>query len=238
MFVIKKQTLYNCIFAIALTLSCAFNFLPSIETKETVGPVTLNKTIIVDAGHGYPDGGASGDNGSLEQDLNLKVSKFLGSYLQKSGATVIYTREDENSIVDMEGKKIRQIKVDDLNARKTLMDESGADLFVSIHMNKFTDKKYSGAQTFYSSNSPKSRKLAEFIQKAIKDTVDPKNDREIKVAGENIFLLKNSKIPSVLVECGFLSNNVEEAKLMTEKYQDKVAFAIFSGIFNYFSNNK
>lgn len=233
MIVIRKQTLYNLIFAIALIFSFGLNFNPLLRTNETAAPLTLGKVVVIDPGHGSPDGGATGHSGTLEKDINLAIAKKLGSYLQQGGAHVIYTREDDNAVTDNLNAKIKEIKRADLSNRKNLKNNSGADLFISIHMNKFEQSKYKGAQVFYPGNSPESKKLAETIQQSITEFADNTNCREAKDSKNDIFILNDSKIPSVLVECGFLSNPEEEAKLMSQEYQSEIAYAIFGGISRY-----
>lgn len=237
MLIIKKQTVFNVIFTIALVFAFGLNFIPDAQTYTTAAPVTSGKIIVIDAGHGSPDGGAVSNSGTLEKDLNLKISKRLGSLLQQSGAYVIYTRSDDNSIADDLNAKIRDIKRSDMRNRKDIKNNSGADLFVSIHMNFFEDPQYSGAQVFYKGTCAQSKMLAESIQQYIKDFADNTNTREAKDSKNSIFILNDSNLPSVLVECGFLSNAAEESKLKTADYQDKIAFSIFSGISNYFTNN-
>lgn len=233
MIVIRKQTLYNLIFAIALIFSFGLNFNPLLRTNETAAPLTLGKVVVIDPGHGSPDGGATGHSGTLEKDINLAIAKKLGSYLQQGGAHVIYTREDDNAVTDNLNAKIKEIKRADLSNRKNLKNNSGADLFISIHMNKFEQSKYKGAQVFYPVNSPESKKLAETIQQSITEFADNTNYREAKDSKNDIFILNDSKIPSVLVECGFLSNPEEESKLMSQEYQSEIAYAIFGGISRY-----
>ncbi len=201
--------------------------------QEVVAVPGTGKRVVVDAGHGEPDGGAVGNHGVLEKDLNLAVARFLQGYLEQSGAEVILTRSDDNGIYDAKSQTIRQKKRTDLSNREKLIRESNADLFVSIHMNKFSDSKYSGPQVFYSANHQSSKTLAEAIQKEIIAIIKPPSERAIKQAGQEIYLLKKTEIPSVLVECGFLSNDREEKLLMDEDYQKKMAWAIYCGIAKY-----
>ncbi len=236
MFFLSKKQIFNIFFASALILSISVNFFPSAETKETAAPPISGKVIVLDAGHGSPDGGGVGISGVLEKDLNLKITKLVGNYLTQSGAKVIYTREDDNSIADDLTKKLREIKRSDLKNRKEIKNNSGADLFISIHMNKFDQPQYKGAQVFYQKGSEESKKLAENIQEKIKAFADAENSRVAKSSDKSIFLLNDSSITSALVECGFLSNPQEEKKLQSKRYQEEIAFAIFSGINEYISN--
>jgi len=192
------------------------------------------KTIIIDAGHGSPDGGAVGSSGVLEKDLNLSIAKKLQEFAEQGGFNVILTRSDDNGIYDISGN-IRSKKNSDLKNREKLIKNSKADAFVSIHMNKFPQSKYSGPQVFYSGNNEKSKDLAEYIQESVIEALTPVSKREIKKADGSIYLLKNAKLPAVLVECGFLSNEEEQRKLLDTAYQKQVAWAIYCGIIKYFN---
>ena len=193
-----------------------------------------NKIIVLDAGHGGIDPGAMNkDNTILEKDINLEITKKLRDLLESSGATVIMTREKDVSLYQEDGNKtIRQKYNENLKNRKKIIDESNADIFVSIHLNAFEQSKYSGAQTFYPKGKDDGKELAQFIQDELKRVVDKENNRKIKPR-DDIYLLKNTNMPSVLIECGFLSNEKESQLLADSKYQDKIAWAIYVGIQKY-----
>ena len=179
-------------------------------------PIT-SKTIIVDAGHGGIDPGAMTDNQSIkEKDVNLKIAKKVKELIEASGAAVILTRNDDTSLYTEEaGKTIRQKYNENLRNRKKIIDESSADMFVSIHLNKFQQSKYYGSQPFYPSGTEDDTKLATtYIQSELKRVVDKTNNREIKPRND-IYLIKDNQIPSTLIECGFLSND-KEAKLLND----------------------
>jgi len=238
LFILKKQSVYNCVFAIGLFLSCISVFAIVFNSGKSLtasGTSLSGKVIVIDAGHGSPDSGAVGFNGTLEKDLNLEIAQKTGEMLQKCGAIVIYTRETDATISDSTDDTIRNIKKNDMHKRVNIRDSSDADLFVSIHMNKFPDPKYKGAQVFYS-NTEESKKLANCIQVSFKDVVDETNNRNIKNAGSKIYILNGAKIPSVLIECGFISNPEEEKNLQTAQYQEKISYAICSGIIKFFTN--
>lgn len=209
----------------------------SSEEVIKLMPIT-NKTIIVDAGHGGIDPGAMTDDQSIkEKDVNLKITMKLKELLEASGAVVILTRNDDTSLyVEEEGKTIRQKYNENLKNRKKIIQESSADMFVSIHLNKFQQSKYYGAQTFYSYGKEDDKKLATYIQSELKRVVDNTNNREIKPRND-IYLLKENEIPSTLVECGFLSNDKEAKLLNDEEYQSSIAWAIYVGMQRYFSEN-
>lgn len=196
------------------------------------------RIIVIDAGHGLPDGGAVSENGTVEQGLNLDIAKRLQHMLEQSGAYVLMTRADENSVADNLDTKIREIKRSDLKFRKSLRDSSGCDAFISIHMNKFEQSKYKGAQVFYSKTQVNSKLLGNCLQNSLIEIADPDNKRVAKEADNSIFILKNSDTPSVIVECGFISNAEEEAKLNSEEYREKLAYSIYNGICSYFDQIK
>ena len=201
-------------------------------------PVT-NKVIILDAGHGGIDSGTlNSDKTILEKDINLAITHKIRELLESSGAHVILTREDDSSLYIEDGKKTtRQKYNENLKNRKNIIEKSNADMFISIHMNALTGEgasKYYGAQTFYPSGKEDSIKLSKQIQKELKRVVDETNNREVK-SRDDLYLLKDNDRPSVLIECGFLSND-KEAKLLTDvDYQKKIAWSIYVGIQNYFT---
>jgi len=194
-------------------------------------------TVIVDAGHGGEDPGKiSAFSEVNEKDLNLAIAKLLKEQLEMSGYQVIMTR-DVDKLVYKEGTtEIKSKRKQDLSKRKEIMDNSGADIVVSIHMNDFSQSKYYGAQVFYPPNSEKSQSLAVCIQKAIASELDPTNKREALLKSEPIVILRDSKTPTIIVECGFLSNQQEEQKLRSVDYQKKIAKTIKTGIDNYFTS--
>lgn len=209
----------------------------SSEDVIKLMPIT-NKTIIVDAGHGGIDPGAMTDDESIkEKDVNLKITMKLKELLEASGAMVILTRNDDTSLYkEEEGKTIRQKYNENLKNRKKIIKESSADMFVSIHLNKFEQSKYYGAQTFYPYGKDEDKQLATYIQAELKRVVDNTNNREIKPRND-LYLLKENEIPSTLIECGFLSNDKEAKLLNDEEYQNEIAWAIYVGIQRYFSEN-
>ena len=201
-------------------------------------PVT-NKVIILDAGHGGIDPGTLNDDKTIqEKDINLAITHKIRELLESSGAHVILTREDDSSLYVEDGKKtIRQKYNENLKNRKKIIEESNADMFISIHMNALTGQgasKYYGAQTFYPEGDTDGKALANCIQDELKRVVDNDNDRVIKPRND-LYLLKDCKIPSALIECGFLSNEKEAKLLNDEEYQEKIAWAIYAGIQNYFT---
>lgn len=192
------------------------------------------KIILVDPGHGGIDGGAVSKSGIMEKDINLKISLKLRDKLIKEGYKVIMTREEDKGLYEDEGR-IRKKKIEDLNNRCKIKEESNCDMFISIHLNAFPESKYYGAQVWYSRNRD-SQKLARIIQQNFKNDLDSSNNRQEKAALDSYKVLRNSDdIPSVLVECGFLSNVVEEEKLKSDEYQNKIAEVITKSIKSYYN---
>ena len=183
---------------------------------------TYTKCIVIDAGHGLPDGGATG-NGIVESDLNLAIAKKVEEELGARGYDVVMTREDENNIADMDKQgSISQTKSSDLNNRVKIINESGADFCISIHLNKYSQEKYWGWQTFYSESSEVGKTLAMNIQKEIGEQIDRNNNRQsLTITG--IKIVDKTSIPVVIVECGFISNVEEAGLLKNDEYQQNLA---------------
>lgn len=195
-------------------------------------PVT-NKVIILDAGHGTPDEGAESSSGTLEAPINLQITLKIQKLLESSGATVILTRSDDNSICEIDAETIREKKISDVHQRVKIGNNSSADVFVSIHLNKISESQYSGWQTFYKNSDENSKKLATSIQNSLNSTISNNYDR-IPHTISNVYIIKNVEIPITIVECGFLSNKEDEARLKTDEYQEKLAWGIYNGIMDYF----
>lgn len=190
-------------------------------------------TVIVDAGHGAPDGGAVGSMGTEEKDINLALAKKLEEVLLGKGFKVIMTRKTDDGIWDNEAASIREKKLSDMNKRMAIMKNSNADLFLSIHMNSFQDKTASGLRIFYDKEHPDFEELAVMIQDEISKITGAKT-YAVKTADTRLFLMKSSPLPSVLIECGFISNPDEEKKLKSDEYQAEIAWAIAESVENYY----
>lgn len=201
---------------------------PSVETAAENTDI-----IVIDAGHGAPDGGARGVNtGILEKDINLAISGKLSEKLRANGETVLETRTSDEGLYTSEDASLRDKKREDMKERVRLSKESGVSLFISIHQNHFTDPKYSGPQIFYQKGSEEGKRLAEEIRASFLSTIGPHCTRETKPTGD-LYILRQTKVPAVIIECGFLSNPEEEVLLMDEAYQNKLADAICLGIENF-----
>ncbi len=195
---------------------------------------TKNPTVIIDAGHGGFDGGASTDDGVSEKGINLNIALYLEEYLHFFGYNVVMTRETDISTESEGLTTIRSRKSSDLHNRMALMEKTDNAIFVSIHQNHFSSSKYKGAQVFYSPKlSEQSSLLAENIQENIVYYLQKDNTRQIKPIGTSVYLIYNAVKPAVLVECGFLSNPEDAGNLQNESYQRKIALCIALGILNY-----
>ncbi len=177
--------------------------------------------------------GAQAENGTTEAETNLKIALKLQNLLEQSGCTVILTRSDENAIYDIDAKTLKQKKISDIKNRVKIGNESSADIFVSIHLNKIPQQQYYGWQTFYNEKSAESQKLAKLIQENLNEAVQKENTRNASKI-ENIYIIKNVEIPTTIVECGFLSNPEERENLLNDSYQNRLAWGIYNGIIDYF----
>lgn len=204
-----------------------------IPVQTDVTPMNQRPVIILDAGHGGIDGGASSKDGTVEKNINLDITLTLRDMLQMHGYEVVLTRDTDISIHDSDATTIKQIKVSDIHNRLKIMESYPNCIFVSIHQNFYTESKYNGAQFFYSPNHPSSKVLADSFRLAFTSQLQPENQREIKPAGKEIYLMWHAKVPAVLAECGFLSNPEEASLLTTQEYRNKLAFNLMNGIFSY-----
>ncbi|TMW70074.1 N-acetylmuramoyl-L-alanine amidase CwlD [Alteribacter natronophilus] len=189
------------------------------------------KVVVLDPGHGGIDGGASSRAGDLEKDIALEITFILRDYLQEAGALVLMTREGDHDLAADGTKRIRARKVEDLKRRVDLINNSNADLFISLHLNAIPTPKWSGAQTFYNRSIEKSDVLAKQIQAEIMRNLENTN-RDARPIN-SVYLIQQSKIPGALVEVGFLSNPTEAELLKTKDYQQSVAASIYEGILRY-----
>lgn len=195
------------------------------------------QTIVLDAGHGGPDGGAVSKQGIIEKDINLAVALYLRDYLQQAGAIVVMTREVDRDLAEPDTKGYSKRKTEDLKKRVRFIEEQQAKMLVSIHMNSIPSPRWRGAQTFYYLNNGNSANLADLIQEELRRNLE-NTDRVAKQSDKPVYVLEALKIPAVLVEVGFLSNPEEAALLGDDKYQRKVAASIYQGILRYASGEK
>ncbi len=209
--------------------------LPRVEKANTAALSAGEVYVLVDAGHGGADGGATGVDGTAEKAVNLEVSRTLAALLRVMGVRTGMTREDDRSI-HTEGDSLREQKVSDMHNRLAMYEE--ATLVVSIHQNHFSEAKYNGTQVFCAPSHPQSQALGAAVRGAVCGLLQPDNTRELKTADDSVFLLSNTTVPAVLVECGFLSNPTECAKLAQTAYQKQMAFALMGGVLSFCQNTK
>ncbi|MGG7096770.1 N-acetylmuramoyl-L-alanine amidase [Clostridium sardiniense] len=192
-----------------------------LDSKESI----KDYKILIDPGHGDWDGGAKTKNGTIEKDINLQISLKLRDALKKEGYDVYMTREEDTSLSNK--------KKDDLQLRCDKKKETKCDMFISIHQNMFTSSSSKGTQVWYSSDE-KSKGLAESIQSAVKETLQPSNHRVAKDAKKSYKILRDGyEGANIIVECGFLSNHDDEKNLKDNSYQDKLVDSITKGINKY-----
>ncbi len=223
------------VIGICLALLLGIMIYLGLKTETVKNLPVSEKVLVLDAGHGGMDGGANLKDGTMEKNINLSITKYLKEYLEQSGAKVIMTREKDISLHENITDTIKNKKRADLLKRREIANTSGADAFISIHINYFEQEKYKGAQVFYETKNSQSIDLAKSIQDSMVNLLDKNNKRTIAKIADNKILYNDLKIPSVLVECGFLSNNDEAKLLKTKEYQQKVAYSIYLGIMDYFT---
>ena len=203
--------------------------------NSSVPAFTKNEdiSVVIDAGHGGEDAGAIASDGTYEKDLNLEISNLVKALCILNGMNVKMTRESDVLLYDYYGDLENykgQKKIYDLKNRVKIAHESPNAIFVSIHMNKFPESKYSGTQIYYSKNNDSSKDVASNLSKSIKKFLQPSNKRQIKPASSSIYVLDKIKNPAILIECGFLSNEMELENLKNEEYRASLALVIFQTI--------
>lgn len=221
----KKFMLGVCYFCVLLVVTSVLYW----STQVTVSSSPSQKfCVVIDAGHGGIDGGSQGSSGVFERDLNLSISNKLENLLKSVNVSVVQTRRTEEGLY---GVFASGFKKKDMSARKQIIKKANPNLVVSIHMNFFSDKSACGAQVFYKPQNSVSKNLAENMQELFKKNLP--NARKSASVGD-FFVLTCTNVPGILVECGYLSNREEEALLITNDYQNKVAYQIFCGIVGFF----
>lgn len=222
---VKKEQILIVIYLLVIVVGL-FSAVRS-ETVATFAMPVSKKVILIDPGHGGWDPGKVSGNTILEKDINLQIAQKLQTYLEQGGSYVIMTRIEDEALGSQ--------KSSDMTSRKHIANGSQADLFVSIHQNAYSSSSVSGAQVFYFENSEKSKLLAQCIQTEIKNFLGQKNKLDAK-SNSNYYVLKQTVLPAVIVECGFLTNPSDRHKLTQEEYQEKMAWSIYLGIIRYFEN--
>lgn len=227
--VFKKSTI---IIIIAILLSgaalglCAGALATSGADAATPG----ERVIVIDAGHGGIDAGVLGVNTRVkESDINLAIAKLLKGYFSEAGFTAVMTRSTNGGLY---GMPTNGFKTRDMQKRKQIIKDCNADMVISVHQNSYPLKSRRGGQTFYDKNSQTGKLLAESIQKSLNEMEECV--RKSNALTGDYFMLKCTESPSVIVECGFLTNGEDEKLLITPEYQKKIAYAIFKGAVSFY----
>jgi N-acetylmuramoyl-L-alanine amidase len=231
----QKLKLAGIIAALGILLFIVQYKIMDKDTWDSWNLPLSGKIIYIDPGHGGPDGGA-GDEKALEKDIALNVSLMIRDYLQEQGALVLMTREEDKDLAPEDMKGYSRRKVEDLHKRLKLVNESEADMFLSIHLNSIPSPRWSGAQTFYNPKYEENKALSKAIQKELTRNLE-NTTREAKGL-QSVYILKHAKKPGALVEIGFLSNAEERSNLLKEDYQEKVAASIYQGVLNYLTEKE
>lgn len=228
MIVIKKSSLV--IISVVLLTIITFCITFSAISRVGVGEASSSGVkVVLDAGHGGVDGGVSGVNTNVkESELNLIIVKKLEKYFKDAGITVVLTRSSDAGLY---GLATSNLKKKDMQKRKDIIENASPDLVISVHLNKFSSSSRRGAQVFYNKESSNGKILATSVQSSL-NTLN-KDLRQFSALSGDYYILKCSPYPSIIAECGFLSNPDDEALLITDEYQDKVAYAIFRGAIDY-----
>ena len=202
------------------------------QTTAAVSQEAKVRKVVVDAGHGGFDSGKVGINGALEKDINLEIAERLKTILEQQDIQVVMTREEDKGLYE---ETASNKKAQDLKKRCILINEGQADCAVSIHQNSYQSPEVKGAQVFYYKHSAEGKKLAQILQKSLKENLDTENKRQEK-EDSTYYMLLHTGAPTVIAECGFLSNPQEAALLNTAEYRQKVAEALCKGILEYFTS--
>ena len=228
MFVVKKSSLV----IISVVLLTVITFFITFSAISRVGIGEASSTgikVVLDAGHGGVDGGVSGVKTNVkESELNLKIVKKLEKFFKDAGVTVVLTRSSDAGLY---GLATSNLKKKDMQKRKEIIENASPDLVISVHLNRFSSSNRRGAQVFYNKDSSSSKLLATNIQSSL--NLLNKHTKEYSALAGDYYILKCSAYPSVIAECGFLSNPEDESLLITDEYQDSVAYAIFRGAIDY-----
>lgn len=224
-----------------LSAAAFFSFVSAVmfvgENSSVRASVTPVQTVVIDAGHGGVDSGAVSADGIMEKNINLDIALKLNDILTSYGIKTVMIRSADTDISDAGCESIREKKVSDIHNRFDIVNQTADSILVSIHQNFYEEPKYSGTQVFYSPNNDESRLLAECIQQSVVSSLQKENTRRVKASGDSIYLLYRAQRPSVMVECGFLSNPDEAKKLNDDEYRRQLALFIADGILNYLGGN-
>ena len=221
--VAKKKTVFIVMLIIIIA---ALSVGAGVLVASSVSPKTSYK-IVIDPGHGGVDKGVVGQGGTKESEFNLLMAKELKSFLNQAGFEVILTRENSDGLY---GDTSDNFKKRDMLARKNIIINNNPDMIISIHANKYPDRNRRGAQAFFDAHNDGGKVLASNIQCGLNALNTQYVERSFSALAGDYFMLKCSHVPSVLIECGFLSNNEDEKLLNSAEYRLELAFSIYSGV--------
>lgn len=219
----KQGRFLSCMYMLSLTLLTAFALHGLRAQAAVAGEAAIPRIIVLDAGHGGADGGASGPDGTRECDLNLAITLKTDAVLGLLGEKTLLLRSTDTDLSSSDAKSISQKKVSDIRRRVELTNSQPGAILVSIHCNTYSQEKYHGAQVFYTGGA---KEFGETMQLALKNGVDPTNARMAKAVSPDVYLMNHIKVPGILVECGFLTNQEELTNLKDPDYQTRLAVTI------------
>ncbi len=234
----KKQHLVPILTILLFLLLSSMIYLEGYMSFSVSGSIPKSyeqqPTVIIDAGHGGQDAGATGVDGIVEKDINLNISLKLRDMFEFFGFDVIMTRETDEGTHDADANTVSEKKKSDIINRYNLLEQTDNAIFISVHQNIFGSSSANGSQVWYAGGNENSSILAQSLQDSLKHHSQPENKREIKEAESNLYILSHTTKTAVMVECGFLSNQQEAHLLIDDEYQNKISFAILSGTLDYF----
>ena len=239
----KKRASFLGFIALFLIFIAVFSVFSSLskflhsEPRSTLEDAEF-PTVIIDAGHGGEDGGAVGVGGVLEKDINLNIARALYDSLSAKGISCVMTRTEDTLLYDRNADYEGRKKALDAKARLEIAAKYENAIFVSIHQNSYPVAKYSGFQVYYSKNIAESAIIARELENAVREKLQPENNRASKEAGSNIYLMQKLTCPAVLLECGFISNPEECKALSSEEYQQRLTEVLCDAIVGYINNKQ
>lgn len=230
----KSKLLFFEIVVLSVTLALIINVVGSfaIQVSSTT-PYYAEQVIVIDAGHGDFDPGKVASDGTREKDINLSIALKLYDIFTANGYTAVLTRSDDTTLADKSATSVSTKKKTDTHNRVKYADSFTDSVLISIHQNSYTESSSHGTQLFYGTKNDESKLLAEAIMGSVVDKIQPENTCPLKEGTSSIYILVNTKAPTVLVECGFMTNSEELKKLKDEEYQRRMAFSIFLGYLDY-----
>ncbi len=230
----KRWVYWGFVAAVICGLFCAVYTLTASLTRYVDNMARLEKdtVIVIDAGHGDFDPGAVSGN-VQEKQINLSIALALRDYFEAGGYTVVMTRTGDTTLAQSGPDKSTNAKTADTHNRAALADSFHDSVLISIHQNAYADNTQHGTQVFYGVLNPRSEALAQAVQQRVCAALQPDNRREIKRGTDSIYLLMHTKAPTILVECGFITNPQEREQLLDETYQRQVAYAVYMGYTEY-----